>query len=93
MSLTLSYVEIDFGDAVNETPEEREARLIAEAEAEALAESERGFREALDDKVDSGANSIWRKVLGGSQGFGLRPRTIGQGRNSRRGDTNGSTKN
>ncbi len=77
MSLTLSYVEIDFGDAVNETPEEREARLIAEAEAEARSAAKREFNESLDDKVDPGANSIWRIVLGGRTGLGRRPKTTG----------------
>lgn len=72
---------------------EREKKLQREADAEARAASEREFKELLNQRVDSGASSIWRKVLGGSQGFGLRPRTFGQGRNSRRGDTNGSTKN
>lgn len=59
---------------MRETPEEREQRLIAEAQAEAAAEAVSQFQESLTDKPDTGTKSIWSMVLGGYQGFRRQPK-------------------
>ena len=58
---------------MRETPEEREQRLLAEAQAEAAAESVSQFQESLSDKPDTGTKSIWSMALGGFQGFRRQP--------------------
>lgn len=57
-----------------ESPQEREQRLLAEAQAEAAAEALSQFQESLSDKPDTGTKSIWSMVLGGYQGFRRQPK-------------------
>lgn len=59
---------------MRETPEERELRLIAEAQAEGAAEAVSQFQESLTEKPDTGTKSIWSMVLGGYQGFRRQPK-------------------
>lgn len=59
---------------MRETPEEREQRLLAKAQAEAAAEAVSQFQESLTEKPDTGTKSIWSMVLGGHQGFRRQPK-------------------
>lgn len=53
----------------DESDAERQARLLAEANAEASADANSSFQESLTDKPDVRDKSVWGMLLGGASSW------------------------